>query len=139
MEDFITRLASTDVLEPMAVRNPVWVAGEMCRVLRPGGRVIFSTPNVCNISNMYALMMGKNIFWDPGVFYGSLDRHNREYTISEVTACFTSAGFSQEYLWAINDHSNWRGGGNEFAYEYTARYGDDHVLTRNTTLGIYKK
>jgi 2-polyprenyl-3-methyl-5-hydroxy-6-metoxy-1,4-benzoquinol methylase len=138
-DDSFDAVLFTEVLEHIAVRDPVWVVLEMRRVLRPGGRVIFSTPNVCNISNMHALMMGKNIFWDPGMFYGSLDRHNREYTITEVTSCFRNAGLGQEYLWGINDHSNWRSGGNDFAYAYTARYGDDHVLTRNTTLGVYKK
>jgi len=128
----------TEVLEHIATRNPVQVLGELKRVLRPGGLMIFSTPNVCNISNIYALLHGRNIFWDKEIFYGSLDRHNREYTPAEVRQCFAEAGFEEVEFWGLNDHSNWRGGGNMFTYEFIGQYGIDHPLLRNTTVAVYR-
>src|SRR5262249_669072 len=74
----------TEVLEHVAIVNPVSILREIHRVLKAGGMCIFSTPNVCNISNVYALLIGRNVFWPPEIFYGGLDRHNREYTPSEV-------------------------------------------------------
>lgn len=129
----------TEVLEHIAIRDPAWIVNEMRRVLRPGGVVIFSTPNVCNISNVHALLHGRNVFWKPEIFYGSLDRHNREYTIAEVEDCFERGGLSRHWLWIINDHSNWRGESNQFAYAFTAKYGDEHVMTRNTILAVYER
>lgn len=128
----------TEVLEHIATRNPVQILRELKRVLRPGGLMIFSTPNVCNISNIYALLHGHNIFWDKEIFYGSLDRHNREFTPSEVKKCFEEAGFTEVEFWGLNDHSNWRGGGNMFAYQFTGQFGTDHPLLRNTTVAVYR-
>ena len=128
----------TEVLEHIATRDPVQVLRELRRVLRPGGLMIFSTPNVCNISNIYALLHGRNIFWDKEIFYGSLDRHNREFTPSEVQRCFEEAGFTEVELWGLNDHSNWRGGGNMFAYQFIGQFGTDHPLLRNTTVAVYR-
>lgn len=129
----------TEVFEHIATRNPVEVLVELKRVLRKGGLLIFSTPNVCNISNIYALLHGHNIFWNKEIFYGSLDRHNREFTPAEVQNCFAEAGFEVVEFWGMNDHSNWRGGGNVFAYDFTTKYGTDHPMLRNTTVAVYRK
>jgi 2-polyprenyl-3-methyl-5-hydroxy-6-metoxy-1,4-benzoquinol methylase len=129
----------TEVLEHIAIRNPSIILTEMRRVLRPGGVIIFSTPNVCNISNIYALLHGRNVFWPQEMFYGSLDRHNREYTPKEVYTLLESAGFQVRLFWGMNDHGNWRAGGNEFTYAFTAEMGTDHSCLRNTIVGVFVK
>jgi len=130
----------TEVLEHVGITHPRNIIQEISRVLKPGGVVIFSTPNVCNISNLYALLRGKNIFWAPEIFYGSLDRHNREYTPNEVMQLMSDSGLNCVATWGLNDYSNWRGtDGTEFATAYIEKYGDDHALCRNTTTGVYSK
>ena len=105
----------------------------MCRV---GGTLFLSTPNVCNISNVAALLNGANIFWRPEQFYGSLDRHNREFVPAEVRDTLREAGFSIRHLYGFNCHSNWRAGGAEFAYRVVAEIGDEHPLLRNTIMAV---
>ena len=128
----------TEVLEHVAIKNPSTLLLDFARVLKKNGVVIFSTPNVCNISNIYSLVMGKNIFWEPSSFYGSFDRHNREFTPAEVSDLFRDGGWEQLAFWGMSDHSNWRsGGGNQFAYDFIAEVGEDSPLLRNTILGVF--
>ena len=65
----------------------------MARVLKPGA-VLFSPPAMCAdlLANLLALAKGKNIFYDTRDFYGSTDRHNREYTPAEVVATVEQSG-----------------------------------------------
>lgn len=129
----------TEVLEHIAIRKPEDVLAEFFRVLKPGGSVIFSTPNVCNASNIIALLKGRNIFWDPKIFYGSLDRHNREWTPLEVKVVFESVGFERIQFFGINDHANWRTGASADMYQYLEARSCDSALLRNTILGVFRK
>ena len=97
----------TEVLEHIAITDPCVILGEIRRVLRPGGRMLLSTPNVANLSNVVAFIQGDNVFWPPNMFYGSVDRHNREYTPNELLQLVERAGFAQYALGYMNTWSNW--------------------------------
>ena len=97
----------TEVLEHIAITDPCVILGDIRRVLRRGGRMILSTPNVANLSNVAALIRGENVFWPPEMFYGSVDRHNREYTPAELVQLVERAGFSHYALGYMNTWSNW--------------------------------
>jgi len=139
LNDTFDAILFTEVLEHIAITHPKSIANEIQRVLKPGGVLIFSTPNVCNISNIYALFHGHNIFWPMDIFYGSMDRHNREYTPQEVLDLLGRSGLEQVNLWGLNDYSNWRSGGAEFATQFISKYGDGHPLCKNTVAGVFKK
>ena len=126
----------TEVLEHVAIKPVVEVLRDIRRVCKAGGTLVLSTPNVCNISNIFALLNGANIFWRPEIFYGTLDRHNREFTVAEVEQAVRDAGFSIRHQYGFNCHSNWRGGGNEQAYHAIAEFGDNHPLLRNTIMVV---
>lgn len=63
--------------------NPDFSVSEMARILRPGGWLIVTTPNVARLANAIRLFRGKNIN-DGYSPYGIYGRHNREYTMQEV-------------------------------------------------------
>ena len=129
----------TEVLEHIVRRDPVEILRDLLRVLRPGGQLILSTPNVCNISNLFALMCGENVFWPREKFYGTLDRHNREWTPSEVLRALEEAGFVVEALYGFNCHSNWRLHAAQVAYDALDELGSEHPLLRNTTVALGRK
>lgn len=129
----------TEVLEHVAITDPIRIMEEIKRVLKPDGMLIFSTPNVCNISNIYALTQGINIFWSPEIFYGGLDRHNREYTPSEVLVLFNKAGFKNIVMYGFNCDSNWRKGTADFIHNLISEIGDEHPLLRNTIMVLARR
>jgi 2-polyprenyl-3-methyl-5-hydroxy-6-metoxy-1,4-benzoquinol methylase len=130
----------TEVLEHIAIKHPRDLLPEFRRVLRPNGVVVFSTPNVCNVSNVVSLLKGNNIFWDSDIFYGDTDRHNREFTPREVRSLFESNGFVTRAYFGMNDHANWRSGSAQHLYDYQAIYGTpEHGLMRNTIVGVFGK
>lgn len=130
----------TEVLEHIAIRHPREILPEFKRVLKETGVVILSTPNVCNISNIVSLLQGNNIFWDPDIFYGGTDRHNREFTPRETRSLFEDNGFVTREFFGMNDHANWRAGSAHHIYDFQAAHGTpDHDLMRNTIVGVFAK
>lgn len=73
---------------------PVRSLHEVARILRPGGRLYFTTPNVAYIVNRARAVLGRNTAtplpdWIGGEPYA---RHAREYTFSEVRQLMDHAG-----------------------------------------------
>lgn len=107
----------TEILEHVAITHPGQILREIRRVLKTTGYLILTTPNVANISHILALAQGNNIFWRPEMFYGSTDRHNREYTPREVISLLESEGFSVRESFLFNGPNNWNSATAELIYK----------------------
>lgn len=84
-----------DVLEHLLI-DPMWTLIEINRTLKPDGHVIISTPNAAAAVRLVYILGGVNpgrdIEYKPtGVF----ERHNREWTVTEVEIALKCAGFDQ--------------------------------------------
>ncbi len=81
-----------DVIEHLLL-SPDFAVSEMARVVRPGGHVIVTTPNATRLGNLARLVRGQNVYagYSP---YGAYGRHNREYTLDEVTTLLARHGLS---------------------------------------------
>ena len=79
--------------------DPMHMMGEINRVLKPGGHLVLTTPNVAALRGIAAILQG----YHPGFFHayikpsesGFVDaRHNREYTPGEVHKLLEASGFA---------------------------------------------
>lgn len=88
-----------EVLEHLKA-SPVAVLREMASLLRPGGLLLLTTPNVARLAHLEALAAGEN-FLEPFPENLPLDadatdwlEHVREYSIREVVDAIEAAGLS---------------------------------------------
>jgi SAM-dependent methyltransferase len=85
-----------EVLEHLLI-NPSHMLYEVHRVLRPGGYILITTPNVLRWSNLFSMVRGLNIY-DRYHGNGIYGRHNREYSSSEVSQLLEANGYEVERL-----------------------------------------
>ena len=88
-----------EIFEHLAL-DPHFFLSQAARVLRPGGHIILTTPNVGSHRGVQKMLNGQSpysfgLFVPTGGVYG---RHNREYTPREVEALAHGAGFETHYL-----------------------------------------
>lgn len=78
--------------------DPMHLMGEVNRILKPGGHLVLTTPNIVSLRALSAALQG----YHPGFFSAYLQprpggpveaRHNREYTPREIRQLLEEAGF----------------------------------------------
>ena len=85
--------------------DPCRVLREIKRVLKPGGTLIITTPNVARLENVMRLIGGANIY-DPYSGYGPYGRHNREYNLHELALLLRFHGYDPTVCFTADVHAN---------------------------------
>jgi SAM-dependent methyltransferase len=95
-------VTSWEVLEHLG-RDPMHLLWEANRVLKPGGLLLMTTPNVASLRSLDAVAQGGHPqLWSQFRKSGSPDRHQREYTPRELRTMLGKAGFSTDGVWTEN-------------------------------------
>jgi SAM-dependent methyltransferase len=100
-------VSACEILEHLE-HFPAWFGSEVCRVVKPGGRLLITVPNVGSIGNILKLISGRNIYMkyrsDP------TGRHKHEYTASQLRALIGYVGMnvvSAGYFPSPTSHKKW--------------------------------
>ena len=91
-DNFFDVVLFCEVIEHL-LSDPVHALTEIRRVLKPGGDLIVTTPNVARLDNVRKIIAGENVY-DPYSGHGPYGRHNREYTQVDLFNLLTSNGFT---------------------------------------------
>jgi len=92
-----------EVFEHLRI-NPVFTVSQIHRVLRPGGFLYLSTPNLFSLAGIRNFLLRRSAYsWSADDLYSELNRvnemgfagHVREYTHREVEGFLTRSGFSR--------------------------------------------
>ena len=97
-DEHFTTVLCCELIEHL-VEDPMHMMAEINRVLRPGGYLVLTTPNITSLRALAAILQG----YHPGFFPAYIRppapgaepeaRHNREYTPKEIARLLIDGGF----------------------------------------------
>jgi SAM-dependent methyltransferase len=119
-DEYFSTVLCCELIEHL-FHDPMHLMSEVNRILKPGGHLVMTTPNLAALRSISAILQG----FHPGFFHaylrpapgGETDaRHNREYTPREIQRLLENSGFSivrletgpfrdepaPEYAWVIH-------------------------------------
>ncbi len=101
-DEYFSTVLCCELIEHLA-EDPMHMMAEINRILKPGGHLVLTTPNIGSLRAIAAILLG----YHPGFFPAYLRpsggepsdaRHNREYTPKEIHMLFHDAGFEVTLL-----------------------------------------
>jgi glycosyltransferase involved in cell wall biosynthesis/SAM-dependent methyltransferase len=102
-DEYFSSVLCCELLEHLTA-DPMHMLAEINRILKPGGHLILTTPNIGSLRAVAAILGG----YHPGFFPAYIRprnegeepeaRHNREYTAHEVARLFVDSGFETALL-----------------------------------------
>jgi SAM-dependent methyltransferase len=84
--------------------DPMHMMSEINRILKPGGHLVLTTPNIGSMRSISAILLGYHPSFFPAYIRPRKEdeeaeaRHNREYVPMEIQHLLTDAGFELERL-----------------------------------------
>lgn len=92
-DDTFDYILCSEVIEHME-QDPMFLLSELNRVLKPGGLLILTTPNIASSAGLSRMLKGLDpYFYMQYRHAGTLDRHNYEYTVYSLSQVLKAAGF----------------------------------------------
>lgn len=91
-----------EILEHLT-NDPCHALRRIRNLIKPGGHLVLTTPNVARAENVTRLLDGANLY-DPYSGYGPYGRHNREYTCEELRRLLSYVGFEVEDIFTSDVH-----------------------------------
>jgi SAM-dependent methyltransferase len=102
-DEYFATVICGELIEHLC-EDPMHLMAEINRILRPGGHVVLTTPNICSERAIAAILQG----YHPGFFQAYIRpaqpgeeadaRHNREYAPQEIHLLLMDAGFEKTLL-----------------------------------------
>jgi glycosyltransferase involved in cell wall biosynthesis/SAM-dependent methyltransferase len=98
VDGYFSTVLCCELIEHLT-EDPMRLMSEINRILRPGGHLVLTTPNIASLRGIAAMLVG----YHPGIFSayirpradGEIEaRHNREYTSQEIRQLFENSGFT---------------------------------------------
>jgi SAM-dependent methyltransferase len=98
-----------EIIEHLTM-DPTHMLCEIHRVLKPGGKLLITTPNVHNLSYGTRLLRGSGNIFHPYSGYGIYGRHQREYMMGELLDLLQGVGYAivESRFADIYPHERWQ-------------------------------
>ena len=101
-DNFFDVVLFCEIIEHL-LTDPVHALHEIKRILKPGGDLVLTTPNVARLENARKIIGGENVY-DPYSGHGPYGRHNREYTQEDLFSLLTGNGFTVRTIFTADVH-----------------------------------